>query len=442
MGGADAAAREGVFVLTERSDPIEDSAPKVVPPTPPVGAPASPVIGAARSEPKEVRVTRSECAVAVRNEGFRLLSGLFYYQQQRSSHVQVRRLLVAPLPTANDADNGGMARKRKDRAGGTGGGAGPGGRAREGGGSVTCCGATFGATMGNIVGYLERHNQRKGERAHLLRAVGAQLTAADRALQTMWGEDANYLGRGTGIYRVVLAQRSELPELSSLRRIRDGPGGRHPGAAVGTTASLIALFACMCEVGAQCAHIASDESFIKAMRCAEAALMAWSTPSLCLRSSHWRSLEAERRALERAIDGAREAALRAVELGSTPEQKMALQLAWARQAAYPQNSCVDLSTQEALRARARDRSLFDVEVAPLSEVHLPATLAADSEDDWDDGTSRTSRTSRTTSSSWQTVGSAPSPAVSIASQSSAASADSLERELAGPLARSMVLSVT
>ena len=209
------------------------------------------------------------------------------------------------------------------------------------------------------------------------------------------------------------------------------------------TAALIAIFGVMCEVPAQCAHIATDESFIKAMRCAQAALAAWSTPALQLRGEHWSALEAERRALERAIDGAREAALRAVELGSTPEQKMALQLAWARQAAYPQNSCVDFSTQEALRARARDRSLFDVEVAPLSEVHLPATPVADSEDDdWDDGTSRTSRTSRTTSSSWQTIGSAPSPAVSIASQSSAASADSLERELARPLARSMVLSVT
>ena len=420
--------------FTERSEPIEERAPKVVPPTPPVGS--SPPIAPERVE---ALVTRRECSVAATCEGFRLLPGLFHYQQQRSQTVSVRRLLLAP-PPANAPNAPAMSeRKRKER--GTTGPAGPGGPSRDGGGSVACCGATFGATMGNIINYLEHSNQRKGERARLVRAVGAQLAAADAALQTMWGEDANHLGRGTGLYRVVVAQRSELPELASMRRMRaDAPGGHHLGAAVGTTASLIALFACMCEESLQCAHIAADESFIKAMRCAEAALLAWTTPALCLRTSHWRALEAERRALERAIDAAREACRHAADVSASPELRMALELGWAMQAAFPTNKCVDFTTQSKLRQCVRDRSLFALDIAPLSAVRLPVESGIRGSDDG----STDDRVSQATSSSWQTLGSAPSPAFSLASVGSdasrASSLDSLERDLARPLDRGMVLS--
>ena len=412
--------------FTERSEPIEERAPKVVPPTPPVGSsvPIAP-------ERVEALVTRRECSVAATCEGFRLLPGLFHYQQQRSQTVSVRRLLLAPPTDATPMSE----RKRKER------GTGPGGSSRDGGGSVACCGATFGATMGNIINYLEHNNQRKGERARLVRAVGAQLAAADAALQTMWGEDANHLGRGTGLYRVVVAQRSELPELASMRRIRaDAPGAHHLGSAVGTTASLIALFACMCEETQQCAHIAADESFIKSMRCAEAALMAWTTPALCLRTSHWRALEAERRALERAIDAAREACRHAIELSASPELKMALELGWAMQAAFPTNKCVDFTTQSKLRQCVRDRSLFALDIAPLSAVRLPVESKIRCGDDG----STDDHVSQATSSSWQTLGSAPSPAFSLASVGSdvsrTSSLDSLERDLARPLDRGMVLS--
>ena len=435
-----------VGARAERSDPIEERAPKVVPPTPPVGrsptAPIAPPSERGGGGGGEALVTRRECAVAAKHEGFRLLPGLFPYQQQRSESVEVRRLLLAPPSAGNSSGTPHTMSERKRKERGASGASGPGGSQREGGGSVTCCGATFGATMGNIVKYLERNNQRKGERARLVRAVGAHLAAADALLQTMWGEDANHLGRGTGLYRIVVAQRSELPELASMQRMRaDAPGGHHLGTAVGTTASLIALFSCMCEETLQCVHIAADESFIKAMRCAEAALMAWTTPTLCLRSSHWRALEAERRALERALDAAREACRHAADVSANPQLKMALELGWAMQAAFPANRCVDFTTQPKLRQCVRDRSLFALDVAPLSAVQrLPGESGIRGSDDG----STDDRASQATSSSWQTLGSAPSPAFSIGSAGSdasrASSLESLERELARPLDRGMVLS--
>ena len=68
---------------------------------------------------------------------------------------------------------------------------------------------------------------------------------------------------------------------------------------------------------------------------------------------------------------------------------------------------------------------------------------SDADADADDG-STDDRASQATSSSWQTLGSAPSPAFSAASVGSdvsrASSLESLERELARPLDRGMVLS--
>jgi len=406
-------------------------------------------------------------------------------------HVHVRRLLLAPPPAAAPSSVGegegvgGSGRKRKERTGGEG--------RREARDSVSCCGATFGATMGNIVGYLEGRGV-PAERARILRGVRAQLADAAGALATMNGDDVHHLARGMAACRVVGPQRGALPELPGVNphcpRIDSKYG--HVATAVGTTAALIAIFGVMCEVPAQCAHIAADESFIKAMRCAQAALAAWSTPALQLRGEHWSALEAERRALERAIDGAREASRSAARLRATPERTMALQLAWARRAAYPPHERVDPQTQPALRARARDRSLFaewgesasaststsastldadaddwqlgldewalvspasppppvaplpGTTVVPLSEIRLVAepaaaavAAAAAAQASSDDGASFV------TSSSWQTLGSAGSRASlgSLGSLGSRASQDSLDEALVRPLQRGVVVSV-
>ena len=397
-------------------------------------------------------------------------------------HVHVRRLLLAPPPAAAAAPSSG--RKRKERAGAE--------TRREARDSVSCCGATFGATMGNIVGYLEGRGV-PAERARILRGVRAQLADAAGALATMDGDDVHHLARGMAACRVVGPQRGALPELPGVNphcpRIDSKYG--HVATAVGTTAALIAIFGVMCEVPAQCAHIATDESFIKAMRCAQAALAAWSTPALQLRDEHWSALEAERRALERAIDGAREASRAAARMGASAERTMALQLAWARRAAYPPHERVDPRTQPALRARARDRSLFaewcesattsasastaDAEgddwqlglgldewalvspasppppvaplpgttVVPLSEIRLVAEPAAAAQAAQAAQASSDDAASFVTSSSWQTLGSLGSRASlgSLGSLGSRASQDSLDEALVRPLQRGVVVSV-
>jgi len=424
-------------------------------------------------------VPRSECEDAAQREGFQLVAAFFPHQQRRMAQVQIRRLILAPPVHAVQATATATAtRKRKAPL--------PladaGGRA-----SVSSCGATFGATMGNIVGYLEGRSGPRGERARILRGVHAQLADAAGALGTMDGDDTHHLARGLAACRVVAPQRNYVPELAHATCPRIDSKYGHAGTAVGTTATLIAIFGVMCEVPPQCEHIARDESFIKAMRCAAAALAAWSSPSMQLRTEHWRALAAEHRALERAIEGAREAT-RCSSASMRPAQRMALQLAWARRAAYPPHECVDETTHRALRDRVRDRSLFaewcesrtvaawsaeddtvsaiatpeewalvsppspplpvaplpGARVVPLSEIRLAGAGDERGDGARDDDDSSDVATSCGASSSWQTAGcSVSSSAASLASAASSAgsraSRDSLDEVLGAPMRSGMVL---
>ena len=99
----------------------------------------------------EALVTRRECSVAATCEGFRLLPGLFHYQQQRSQTVSVRRLL-ARAAYRRDANV-------RAQAQGT----------RDGSGRVEPRWGRFGCLLWcnlwrprwNIINYLEHNNQRK-----------------------------------------------------------------------------------------------------------------------------------------------------------------------------------------------------------------------------------------------------------------------------------------
>ena len=83
---------------TLRSDPIDERAPNVVPPTPPVTAVAPAIVGTPLLDERfvqtlPVEMTKTECEAAG-SEGGLLLKGFFAYHKQ--PELGVRRLLLAP----------------------------------------------------------------------------------------------------------------------------------------------------------------------------------------------------------------------------------------------------------------------------------------------------------------------------------------------------------
>lgn len=341
---------------------MEESAPNVVPPTPPVTRPSlvgMPLIER-DADHDQYHLPRRACEAAGR-EGTRLLGDFFGYHTR--SDMIVRRLVLA---TPNNAHGGGRLstagakRKGQDATH-----ASP-ARRNE---LVQTCGATFGCTLGIIVAYLEGRGI-PAERAHVLRGVRAQLLPAAESLRYMRGIDAQHLALGMASCRVVHSQRASMPEMGQLECPRIDHKYGHPGTAVGTTATLVAAFGVMSEVPNHCRHFVHDCSLAKALRCAEAALDSWKPAVLHMPEEHWEALGAERRALRRASLAVREAIEEATERRLDPAVSMEMQLVWARMAAFPSGELVNEFTQSGLCERIRARAIFGTEPRLLSNTRM------------------------------------------------------------------------
>ena len=206
---------------------------------------------------------------------------------------------------------------------------------------MSVCGASFGATLGSICAYLEgalnkpargtvRDRYRflvdpcrflmnvkqrcalcalagrgvPAERSYVLRSIRTQLLPVAEALSSMRGPDVPHLSRGLASCRVVAAQRPYITE--PMVRIDSKYGNAHT--CIGATATLITCFGTMATVPNHARHFVADSSLIKALRCAHAALDFWKVSSTHMEESNWEALSAEKRALERATYGARQAA--------------------------------------------------------------------------------------------------------------------------------------
>jgi len=285
-----------------------------------------------------------------------------------------------------------------------------------------------------MVAYLEGRGV-PAERAHVLRTVRAQLLPAAESLRCIRGADAEHLALGMASCRVVHAERAALPELAAAQCPRIDHKYGHASTAVGATAALLAAFGCMAEVPNHCRHLVHDHSLGKALRCAEAALETWRPAVMHMPDEHWAALAAERRAMQRASLAVRQAIEVALARDLEPLRAMALQLAWARAAAYPSGETVDEFTQSRLCERIRDRRLFGPlldaaavaapspldpvvpGVLPLSEIPEAALMTPRDAGRLPREADAASDTPSCASSSWQTLSSQHS-AFSHASQDS------------------------
>ena len=275
-----------------------------------------------------------------------------FFEYQRASAVYVRRLvLTLPTPTSG--------KRPRDYA-----------KARA---NVTVCGSAFGTTLGSVCAYLEGRGV-PGEKAYVLRSVRTQLLPIADALKSMRGSDAIFLSRGLASCRVAHAQRVAISE--PLSRIDSKYG--NPYTCLGATAAILAIFGVMATVPVHAQHLVRDESLVKALRCLGEQLDHWRSSACSMAQDAWQALDAERRALQRATDGARLALY--VWQDAPEHERLPRQLAWARVAAFPAHTLVNefmqsnilraIETQSLFTAEGRDSGMPPpvIETVPLSQI--------------------------------------------------------------------------
>ena len=340
---------------------MDESAPNVVPPTPPL----EPSLLMVSERAPQFAATSYECEVAA-SEEHTLVRKFFDYQAV--PELTIRRLVLGAPANANEmvlmgqmsANQGpGMPRKRKELD-----------RDEDGepaqaettrrvqdrldGETVATSGATFGCTLGNIVGYLSGR-QIPSEKASILKSVRCFLIPAADAVRLMHGADRQYLARGLASCRVARVQRPFLRELVGRERMRIDSKYGNTGAAIGCTASLLACFSVMSERPRDNQHFVTDGSLALVLQAAANRLETWKMNAPHVDDEYWFALGVEHRCVQRAMLAARRAQheqrRRLPAAARTIEQAMEAvreQLEWARAGAFPRNVCVCESTQEAL----------------------------------------------------------------------------------------------
>jgi len=324
--------------------------PNVVPPTPPVTCVPASVVGSPLIVDLEHSDELSKAEVqAAGQDRVQALGPFFEYQRQL---VYVRRLvLTLPCPTSG--------KRTRDYA-----------KARN---SVPVCGSAFGTTLGSVCTYLEGRGV-PGERAYVLRSVRTQLLPIADAIKSMRGTDVIFLSRGLASCRVAHAQRVAITE--PLAKIDSKYG--NPYTCLGATAAILACFGVMATVPLHARHLVDDNSFVKTLRCVLDQLDHWRSSACAMAEDAWQALNAERRALRRATDGARLAAY--VWQDAPPHELIMRQIEWARIGAFPCNTLVNEFTQPNLLRAIETQDLFTsvskdsgfakavVETVPLSQI--------------------------------------------------------------------------
>ena len=273
----------------------------------------------------------------------------------------------------------------------------------------------------------------------IIKELSTQLQQVKESMASMQGKDAPLLAQGLAALRIVGEQRKHIPELNALKV--DSRKG-HPGAAFGATAAIVAVFGIMAAdpTGEASKHFAADNSLPRVLACAEEHLKDWQ-PAYGVRvpAEHWASLQAERRAIERARIAAETAVAACETRKLPPREAVKLQLEMTAAAAFPSGGIkVDAETQAVLCEAARSGKQLQVpkapfgmhapsppsSVVPLSEISGEALVTGGAD-------SRSSDDSRSmASSSWNSVASGSSSGVSAYSR---ASVDSLDGVLVSPL---------
>ena len=153
-----------------------------------------------------------------------------------------------------------------------------------------------------------------------------------------------------GSRRAAWRTRSASAISEPLSRIDSKYG--NPYTCLGATAAILAIFGVMATVPVHAQHLVRDESLVKTLRCVAEQLDHWRSGTCTMAEDAWQALDAERRALQRATDGARLALYVWQDVGE--QERLQRQISWARIAAFPAHTLVNAFTQSEHPARHRD----------------------------------------------------------------------------------------
>lgn len=204
-------------------------------------------------------------------------------------------------------------------------------------------GAIFGTCLGNLVHHARGNKHRL---FRVMRALRCCLEPAATALSTMCGADRPHLVRGMACHRVLSTQGRTFAELKNCPSIDSKMG--HIGVAIGATASVLVLYAASALDPDDAATASS--SMLATMHAALKALQTWRF-SGHVSDDAATSLQAETRAMERAIAGCARGTLVADAHNLAPLERLELQVAAARRAAWPAGEIVDAEAHEMLLTR-------------------------------------------------------------------------------------------
>lgn len=284
---------------TERSDPIDVSAPSDAPPAPTSCCPDISQLDARRA-----------AAVA-----YEMIRPTLLWQLRSHTHpLLVQRLYLETFSVARQPQG-----KRK--------------RIRY-WDVLPSVGTTFGATLGQILAHVARPRE---SHTRLLRAIRDALISVAERHKHMSGDDALLLGYGLASCSVMRNQQRKLRGVGLRIDARYGNGF----AALGACAAVIATHAvlALCEPSAPAYFMAAD-NLRTTLRVAEERLSQWGTRSQNYTDAE--ALGAERRALRRAhlaLDAEAASRAEAVEVAAGDTiyaiDRFQAQLAVATLAAYP-----------------------------------------------------------------------------------------------------------
>ena len=226
-----------------------------------------------------------------------------------------------------------------------------------------CVGCVYGCAIGNIVNYCAH----KGASVPaMVRKIHQSLVPVAAAVLSESGSDANTLCSGIAAHRIARAQQLRMGQLEKNIHCRHA----NPAIVVGLTASIYVVYAILAapNITACTTSRASDirwfvkhQLILQSLHVAEYILKSSKPPRHgpgCAPEFEIGAVEAEFRAIQRAIQGVKTANIMATQNDLDEQNTFSVQLSFYAKAAWPTNERIGADTHDALLARIATRPFF------------------------------------------------------------------------------------
>ena len=279
------------------------------------------IAGADESYDENFAILPNDILIAI-SESVTFHPKLFW---QSGSTLMLRRLLLAP----RKIQRGRVVRKMIARRDAT---------------AQQCVGVVFGCSLANLMHYA-RGSKHKVYR--VMREIRRCLEPVSAQILRMSGKDRAVLSQGIASHRVVLQQQKKMREIARAPPIDSKMG--HAGVVLGITAALLVVFTVLAADAADATFGQGLSSTISTMLFQVAdALRAWRLPACSNITAARVAIDAEMRAVQRAIAGVRRAGTLARQNNLDFFAQLKLELKLYALAAWPPGMIVEEETHDSV----------------------------------------------------------------------------------------------